>query len=271
MNSNSWILGSVAVIAAIALFRSSARSDTGDLPLPAKPSASPPPTPATPYTRPPELLPPPSPGGVDLAPETTRSILADHAELAGILQRLEVEGYPAAVLSYVYHVASVTRSRHGIDPVVPVVVALLETGYRNFPAQSTRGWNLWGVKGEWGPILSGKTADLFGMPDIRVSRDYSFVATAASDGTSQRWRAYPSLLHGTLDWLRMVSTAGNYTAVPSAGDAAAQLDAIQRGGYHPQRYWTARTWLLLEKAYPGILGPERLSWARANIGSDSDR
>lgn len=136
----------------------------------------------------------------------------------------------------------------GIDPVVLVAIMRLETGRRPpFPMR----YSITGIKGDYGPILSAKAAELFGEPDLKVFRDYSITsatteedATGAKVPTTAKFRAYPDtdgvsgVRRAVADLARMLSQGSAYR---SAGvtDTTDPYEQIRRIG---SKYATASDW-----------------------------
>lgn len=183
-------------------------------------------------------------------PATVGATLSDNPTTAAWIQWV----YQAAAwLSY----RAAQRGIRTVDPLLLAVIMRLESG-RDLDHELSHGFNFWGIKGEYGPQLSGAAAELFDLPALAVDRDNTWLS---SSGTN--WRAYPTPIHAVADQVRMLST-GRYSSVPQQPTAAAQLQEIQARGYHPNIYWVARTWLQLAKF--ALLTPAQRDWARANIG-----
>lgn len=133
--------------------------------------------------------------------------------------------------------------RVGLDPAIIPAIALLETGR----AESTwcdriaQGWALWGVRGEWGPILSGRTAEALALPSVRVDRDYAVTRSSNLPGGGvSLWRAYPGPVHAVADMARMLSS-GRYAGARGLPAPIAAGEIWQAGYTH-------------EPAWPGIVG-----------------
>lgn len=128
----------------------------------------------------------------------------------------------------------------GLDPVSLLAMARLEGGDSE---HGTRENALFGIRGEYGPILSGRTAEMFGVDEFRVDRDWYHQRAAGN------FRSYPTPIHQAADAVRMLSS-GRYEGTQGlAGEAF--FAAVGEAGYHPDPdEWSRR----VTNVYDRIIG-----------------
>lgn len=146
-----------------------------------------------------------------------------------------------AVYGQLAHLLNVLAPPAGIDPRAAFALARLETG--RDVVDELGSFNFWGVHGDWGPILSRRTADFWGAPGLIVDRDY-FVESYDA-GRPQKFRAYPTGVHSVADFLRMMNIPRYQTSLRGAD----QVEHWYRAGYSERASTAARARALFEDTF----------------------
>lgn len=103
-------------------------------------------------------------------------------------------------------------------PSIVFAMARLEGGRSEF---GTRDNQLLGITGEYGPQLSGRASEIFGI-DFRVPQDLYHVRSQGN------FRSYPTIAHAAADAVRMLVDSSVYSHVRWQADPATIVQDISQ-------------------------------------------